>query len=48
MFPDLAGHLTQSGQLSPDSTEEQNLAGLNDLTEEEIATIGQLNKQYDY
>ncbi|XP_014355562.2 2-oxo-4-hydroxy-4-carboxy-5-ureidoimidazoline decarboxylase [Papilio machaon] len=44
--PDLAGRLAQQGDLTPESTEEQRSAGLNDLTEEQKRIMDDRNKRY--
>ncbi len=44
--PDLVGKAALSGTLSPESTGEQASAGLDRLSEEEIATFRRLNEAY--
>lgn len=44
--PDLAGRLAQQNQLTADSTREQASAGLNRLTNDELAEFQQLNTAY--
>jgi 2-oxo-4-hydroxy-4-carboxy-5-ureidoimidazoline decarboxylase len=44
--PDLAGRLARQNQLTSDSTREQASAGLNRLTEAELAEFQQLNDAY--
>ena len=46
LHPDLAGKLAQLGNLTGESTDEQKAAGLDTLTEEEIATLTQANSEY--
>lgn len=42
--PELAGKETQTGSLTPESTNEQQLAGLDALSKEEMSRIGRLNR----
>jgi 2-oxo-4-hydroxy-4-carboxy-5-ureidoimidazoline decarboxylase len=44
--PDLAGRLARQNQLTPESTTEQASAGLNRLTETELAEFQKLNDAY--
>jgi 2-oxo-4-hydroxy-4-carboxy-5-ureidoimidazoline decarboxylase len=44
--PDLAGRAAQSGTLTPASTSEQTSAGLNKLSDEEIARFQKSNQSY--
>ncbi|HVU15594.1 MAG TPA: 2-oxo-4-hydroxy-4-carboxy-5-ureidoimidazoline decarboxylase [Candidatus Didemnitutus sp.] len=44
--PDLAGRLARQNQLTAESTREQASAGLNRLTEEELASFQRLNDSY--
>jgi OHCU decarboxylase len=44
--PDLAGRLARAGQLTTESTREQQSAGLDRLTEQESAEFNQLNAAY--
>jgi 2-oxo-4-hydroxy-4-carboxy-5-ureidoimidazoline decarboxylase len=44
--PDLAGKLARLGQLTPESTREQNAAGLDAMTAEEIARMTTANDAY--
>ena len=44
--PELAGKEAQSGSLTPESTNEQQKAGLNALSREELARIAKLNRSH--
>ena len=44
--PELAGRLARLGQLTEASRSEQNQAGLDSLTENQIAKMNQLNAEY--
>ena len=44
--PDLAGKLAQRGELTPESTNEQKSAGLDQLTQEEFSQFQELNTAY--
>ena len=44
--PDLAGKAAIAGELTPESTSEQSLAGLDRLSPEEFATFTRLNRAY--
>ena len=44
--PDLAGRLAQQKKLTAESTREQSSAGLNELTDAELAAFTQLNDRY--
>jgi 2-oxo-4-hydroxy-4-carboxy-5-ureidoimidazoline decarboxylase len=44
--PELAGREAQAGTLTSDSTSEQQSAGLNALTREEMERVGRLNRAY--
>lgn len=44
--PDLAGKLAQRGELTPESTNEQKSAGLDQLTPEEFSQFQELNTAY--
>lgn len=46
LHPDFAGHLTDKGKLTKDSSSEQQCAGLYNLTPEEKAQMNQLNASY--
>lgn len=46
LYPDLAGRLAASGNLSAESTKEQSSAGLQNLTEHEKEKMNNLNQQY--
>ena len=46
LYPDLAGHLSESNQLTESSKAEHKAAGLDQLTPEELNTISELNVQY--
>lgn len=45
LHPDLAGRLAAKGGLTQESTREQRSAGLNDLTDEQRATINASNER---
>ena len=44
--PDLVGRAAISGTLTPESAREQTAAGLGQLSQDEIATFGRLNREY--
>lgn len=44
--PDLAGHAARQGSLTPESTAEQAGAGLDRLTDEELASFSRMNQEY--
>ncbi|XP_028039178.1 2-oxo-4-hydroxy-4-carboxy-5-ureidoimidazoline decarboxylase-like [Bombyx mandarina] len=44
--PDLAGKISQMGELTPESTKEQNSAGLNQLNSEQKSLINHYNESY--
>jgi len=44
--PDLAGRAARQGSLTPESTAEQAGAGLDQLTDEEIASFSLMNQEY--
>lgn len=44
--PDLAGRVAREGRLSPSSSQEQSVAGLDHLTPTEIAYLDELNAAY--
>lgn len=44
--PDLAGRAAREGSLTPESTAEQTRAGLDRLTQNELATFSRMNEEY--